>query len=170
MIRKWCSEITVVSAAIFTTASAVGGVLVYLFGPWNKLFGGLLILMGADIITGIMKAVARKSEKTDDGKLSSSVGISGLFKKVGILISIMVVYAMAYMFLPNAEHAIVARDMAICGFGFFEGKSIFENLGKLGVEIIPFIKKFMDFAKKKVDTDELPINAGDGRDEDGDSE
>ena len=122
MIRRWLSEITVASAAVFATASVGGGVLTYLFGPWNKLFGGLFILMAADVITGVMKAIAKKSEKAEDGKLNSSVGINGLFKKVGILISILVAYTMGYMFLPNAEQAIIVRDATIYGFGFLKAK------------------------------------------------
>lgn len=152
MIRKWLSEITPLNLSIFSITSAAGGALTYLFGPWNKLFAGLFILMVADVITGVMKAIAKKSEKTADGKLESSAGIFGLFKKVGILISILVVYVIGYMFLPDINQAILARDMAICGFGFFEAKSIFENLDKLGVKIIPFIKKFMNLIKKKTDS------------------
>lgn len=152
MIRKWLSEITPLNLSIFSITSAAGGALTYLFGPWNKLFAGLFILMAADVITGVMKAIAKKSEKTADGSLESSAGILGLFKKVGVLISILVVYVMGYMFLPNTDQALLARDMAICGFGFFEAKSIFENLDKLGFKIIPFIKKFMNLIKKKVDS------------------
>lgn len=169
MIRRWLSEITLVSASVFAATSAIGGVLVYLFGPWNKLFAGLFILMGADVITGVMKAVAKKSEKTEDGKLKSSVGIEGLFKKAGIVICIMVVYVAGYMFLPDIQQAIVARDMAIYGFGFFEAKSILENLSKLGVEIIPFVKKFMNVLKKKVDTDK-PVDINDVQNETVDAE
>lgn len=152
MIRKWLSEITPLNLSIFSITSAAGGALTYLFGPWNKLFAGLFILMVADVITGVMKAIAKKSEKTTDGSLESSAGILGLFKKAGVLISILVVYVMGYMFLPDINQAILARDAAICGFGFFEAKSIFENLDKLGFKIIPFIKKFMNLIKKKVDS------------------
>ena len=152
MIRKWLSEISATSLSIFAIAGSVGGALEYMFGPWNKLFAGLFILMGADVITGVMKAIVKKSEKTEDGKLSSSVGIIGLFKKAGIIIVIMVVYVSGWMCLPNPEHAILARNITIFGFGFFEAKSILENLSKMGVEITPFVIKFMKLIGKKVDS------------------
>ena len=150
MIRKWASEITATSVSVFTVTSAIGGALVYLFGPWNKTFAWLVILMGMDLITGIMTALAKKSAKTEDGKFSSSAGTIGLFKKIGVLICVMVAYGGGTIFLPKTEEALVLRDAVICGFAFFEAASIFENLDKLGVKFPPVLIKFIKAIKKKV--------------------
>ena len=157
MIRKWVSEITATSVSVFGAASAVGGILIYLFGPWNKLFMGLFVLFGADVITGVMTALKKKSDKTEDGKLSSKAGTEGLFKKIGVVVCIAVIYTLGYMFLPNEDQALLVRNMAICGFGFFEAVSVIENLNTLGVKIPPIVIKFIKVIKKKVYADE-PIN------------
>jgi len=158
MIRKWASEITATSVSVFTVTSAIGGALVYLFGPWNKTFAWLVILMGADIITGVMTAIAQKSAKTEDGKFSSSAGTAGLFKKIGVLICIMATYGVGIIFLPKTEEAIVLRDAVICGFAFFEAASIFENLDKLGIKFPPVLIKFIKAIKKKVYSEKDPLN------------
>jgi toxin secretion/phage lysis holin len=154
MIRRWLSEITPLSATAFGAISTLGGALTYLFGAWNKIFVALVVFMAADVITGIMKAIKKKSDKTADGKLSSKAGTEGLFKKIGIFVGIMVAYWAGIMFLPNAEKAIWLRDAVICGFGFFELVSVIENLDALGVKIPPVLMKFIKAIKKKVYAEE----------------
>lgn len=154
MIRKWISEITLLSATTYGVVSTLGGLLTFLFGAWNKIFTALVVFMVADVITGVMKAIKKKSEKTADGKLSSKVGTEGLFKKIGIFIGIMVANWAGLMFLPDANQAILLRDAVICGFGFFEFISVIENLNAIGVKIPPVLMKFIKAIKKKVYAEE----------------
>lgn len=154
MIRKWVDEINTASVVVFTGTSVISGALVYLFGPWNKVFAWLIIFMGADLITGIITAIVKKSAKTEDGKFSSAAGTVGLFKKIGVLICVMVAYGGGTVFLPTTEEALVLRDAVICGFAFFEVASIFENLDRLGVKFPPVLIKFVKKIKKKVYAEE----------------
>ena len=154
MIRKWISEISATSVSIFTVTSAIGGALVYIFGPWNATFAWLVILMGADVVTGVMTGIKKKSNKTEDGRLSSKAGTDGLFKKIGILIGVLISYAAGSMFLKDTEKAIVFRDAVICGFAFFEIVSVIENLNTLGVKFPPVFIKFIKAIKKKVYAEE----------------
>ena len=157
MIRKWISEISATSVSIFTITSTIGGALLYIFGPWNKIFAGLFILMGADVVTGVMTGLKKKSSKTEDGKLSSQAGTDGLFKKLGIIVGVMIAYVAGFIFLPDMEKAIAVRDAVICGFAFFEIVSVIENLNTLGVKMPPVMMKFINAIKKKIYADE-PIN------------
>ncbi len=160
MIRKWAQEISATSISVFTIASTIGGALAYLFGPWNKIFAGLVILMGADFVTGVMTALAKKSGKTEDGKFSSSAGTLGLLKKIGVFIGVLVAYTGGIIFLPDTDQALVLRDAVICGFAFFELASIFENLDRLGVKIPPALIKFIKAIKNKVYEEKDTTNPG----------
>ena len=113
--------------------------------------------MGADVVTGVMTGLKKKSSKTEDGKLSSQAGTDGLFKKIGIIVGVMIAYVAGFIFLPDIEKAILLRDAVICGFAFFEIVSVIENLNTLGVKMPPVLLKFINVIKKKIYADE-PIN------------
>ena len=74
-MAKWFYSIT----AVF------GGVVGYLTGEWSAPMYALLVLMGIDFITGIIKGAMSKSEKTENHRLQSSVMFVGLLRKVTCL-------------------------------------------------------------------------------------
>ncbi|MGL5330942.1 MAG: phage holin family protein, partial [Peptostreptococcaceae bacterium] len=82
------------------------------------------VLMITDYITGVMVGYTTK-------KLSSATGIMGIFKKVGIVICVMVA-CMADKVI-GTENTL--RLAIILTFAGNEGISILENVAKLGVPI-----------------------------------
>ncbi|NMD37638.1 MAG: phage holin family protein [Christensenellaceae bacterium] len=112
-----------------------------LFGAISGLFGGcdalLNVLLGCiviDYISGMLVALYGKSNKTDDGKLSSIAGAKGLAKKAMIMLSVI----LAYM-LDTAIGANTAfRNATILFYVANEALSFLENLNAMG---IPFPQK-----------------------------
>ena len=54
------------------------GILSQIFGGFDNLFTGLLVIMAVDYVTGIIAAVLGKSGKTKNGHLSSKAGFKGI--------------------------------------------------------------------------------------------
>ncbi|MEL7608129.1 MAG: phage holin family protein [Bacillota bacterium] len=113
--------------------AAIGGVLAYLFGPWDALIGVLLAFVVTDYITGLMKGASQ-------GKLDSAVGFRGLAKKV-MIFALVAVGSLLDKVLPAANNAIRA---AVCMFYIAnEGLSILENAGALGLPLPQVLKKWL---------------------------
>ena len=58
------------------------GIFSQIFGGFDNLFVGLLVIMTVDYVTGIIAAVLGKSGKTKNGHLSSKAGFKGILKKL----------------------------------------------------------------------------------------
>ena len=100
----------------------VGGILVWVFGPWDTLIAVLLGFVVLDYIMGVIKAAALK-------ELSSRVGSKGLAKKVGIFAMV----AVAAMLDRVAPMNGAIRAAVAIFYIANEGLSILENAGALGL-------------------------------------
>ena len=104
----------------------------------------LATFMVIDYISGIIKAIHNKN-------LDSNVGFRGIFKKMGMLIVVMVGVGVDY-FINTAGFM---RELIIYYLVLTEALSITENLGAIGV---PLPKKFVNTLEKlreeKEDLDE----------------
>lgn len=123
-----------VSACI---AGGAGGIMAYLFGPWDGLICALVALVALDYITGVAGAAAAK-------ELSSSLGFKGLVKKA-LIFSAVAVAGIADRVLPAANHAI--RAAVILFYCANEALSILENGAKLGLPIPKGLKAALIKAK-----------------------
>lgn len=129
-------------------ASAVGGVLTYIYGDINTLMICLFGFISFDYISGVIVACYEK-------KLSSSVGFKGLLKKMWILIMLGVACLLDRALNVNG----ICKSMVCCFYIANEGISIIENGGKLG---LPIPKKIIDVllaVKRKADESEV-LNDG----------
>lgn len=124
-------------------AAGAGGILTYIWGPWDALIIALVIFVTLDYITGIAKAAVQ-------GKLSSAVGFKGLLKKVAIFVLVAIGTVMDSV-IPAANHAI--RSAVIMFYIANEGLSILENAGQLGLPLPKVLKRALE---KMKDTDEKP--------------
>lgn len=106
-----------------------------LSGPVNRALMALFVIMVVDYITGIIAAVRAKSPKTEDGKLSSKVGMIGLLKKCVIMLMVIVAYQLE---LISGVHNV--REMVIIGFVCNESLSIMENAIYIGVPVPEILK------------------------------
>jgi toxin secretion/phage lysis holin len=109
----------------------IGSGISYLLGGWTELTTTLLMLMCIDFLTGfILSAVFKKSTKTDTGGLNSQVGFLGLFKKMLILVFVLIGYRLD---ITLDVHYI--RDGVCYAFILNEIVSLIENCGLIGFPI-----------------------------------
>lgn len=121
------------------TAGAVGGAIAAAFGGWSNDLTVLVAFMVIDYITGVLAACLCRSGKTEGGGLSSSVGWSGLAKKVGTLLLVLVAHG-----LDVAMGVSYVRTAAVIAFIVNEALSILENAALLGIPLPEVFKKALD--------------------------
>jgi len=131
-----------------TVAGLAASMLSLAFGGFDKLLQTLLLLMAVDMISGIICAVVfRCSTKTETGRLSSSAGLQGFFKKgCCLLLVVVAVHLDALIGTGN-----LTRDAAIIAFCVNELISIMENMGHMGIKMpAPIMNALEMFGKKEV--------------------
>lgn len=125
--------------------AAVTGAVAGLFGGWDTLLYVLCVFMVIDYISGTAVAISGRSPKTENGKLDSGVGFSGLLKKAAELAAVIIAVLMDTLAVEQLGFsAAVFRTGMILYIIATEGLSIFENLGLLGVKLPDFAKKAME--------------------------
>lgn len=123
----------------------IGSYLSYLLGGFDGTTGTLFTFMIVDYATGfLLSALFKKSLKTVSGGLSSKVGFIGLFKKVLILVFIMIGYRLDLLLDVNYIRAGVCYAFIVN-----ELISIIENVGLIGFPIPPIILNAIDILKSK---------------------
>ena len=122
---------------------ALGGALMglvawvsQLLGGWDTALGLMFLLMGLDLVTGVIIALAGKSSHTPGGGFLSRRLFDGLLRKT--LMVLMVILATA---LDGLLGASVCRLAVIGFYGANEALSIIENAALLG---LPFPKGLLE--------------------------
>lgn len=104
--------------------SVIVSILLFAFGELTTPLLVLLIFMGMDYITGLIKAYITKH-------LSSKVGLKGLFKKILLLI----IVSFCCMIDKLTGTAGLLRNFVIFYYIINEGLSILENISASGIEL-----------------------------------
>lgn len=115
------------------------GIFSQIFGGFDSLFIGLLVIMTVDYATGIIAAVLGKSGKTKNGHLSSKAGFKGILKKLTILLFVCMAKYAGEMFDIKS-----LRDMLITFFAVNDCISILENGGRIGVKYPEKLKNILE--------------------------
>lgn len=108
----------------------VVGVIFFAIGGVDALFITLLLVMGIDYVTGILKAIYQKD-------LSSKVGLKGIIKKCGYILVVALSFQMDKLI---GDESLAIRTIVIYSFIANESLSILENWGKMG---LPLPRKLM---------------------------
>lgn len=141
------SIITVKNSILLFLATA-GGFASAFFGGWDSIMQALVIVMAADILTGLAIACAwKKSKKTETGTVSSKAMLQGLLRKGGILIIIMVAVKLDESTGLNGA----LRAGAILFFTGNEGISLIENLGIMGLPMPKKMKAIFEQLREEKD-------------------
>ena len=114
----------------------------------------LLIVQGADILTGLLCAVTGKSRKTESGALDSKAGYIGLLKKGMILLVVWL-----GVLLDNALGETYIRMAVVLFFVGNEGLSLLENLGLMGVPFPTFLERALEALREQGDNGKGGSNA-----------
>lgn len=127
-------------SVILSVAGTVGSFIAAALGGWDSAIIALLSFMAIDYITGwILAAVFKKSHKTESGGYSSAIGLKGLFKKVMVLLLVVVANL-----LDQQIGASYIRDGVCIAFMVNEAMSIVENAGLMGLPIPKVITEALD--------------------------
>lgn len=127
--------------------SIIGGFMLDLFGGWDNLLAFLVMLVVADTLSGVFKAIKNK-------ELSSEAMRVGLFKKAMIaLICAIAVQAdkVVYDYFGHAillhfdgkEYELYIRTAFILWFCLEESISLLENTAQLGLPIPKWLKAIL---------------------------
>lgn len=122
--------------------ASMSGIFIYLFGGLDIAFKVLVTLIVIDYITGVMAAYLEQ-------KLSSQLGVRGIFKKIAILTTVIV--AVLIDSAAGTDVLRLATIFCLCGN---EGISLLENLAKLGAPIPEKLMIALLQLRGKGDTDE----------------
>ena len=117
-------------------ASEVATIFIYLFGGIDVALTCLIVAIVLDYVSGMIKAYNKK-------QLSSKIGFSGILKKIGILILVM----LSVLVDRVTGNTGAIRTLVIYYFVANEGLSVLENLGESGIPIPNAIKKALKVLK-----------------------
>lgn len=115
-----------------------------MFGNFNQPFRILLILIAADLFTGLWKAIYYE-------KLTSRTLRKSLWKLIEYLIVIFLTHQLEGLGIKGF------RDFAIFWAGASEGISIFENLDEIGITVPEFVCRHLKNQKKRIGEDKDDI-------------
>lgn len=133
--------------AVLGFIAAVGSFIASALGGWDAALKVLIGMMAVDYLTGVLVALIwHRSNKTDDGTLSSKAGFKGLCKK-GVIILIVWLAVL----LDDAMGANYVRTAVILFFIGNEGISLLENAGLMGVPYPKFLQKALQALRDKGD-------------------
>ena len=129
---------------VVTIVGMIGGAFASLAGGWDSALKALIVFMVLDYLTGIILAgVLHKSDKTENGALSSQVGLMGIAKKV-----IMLFLVVAGEYADVVLQVDYFRNAVIIALVANELISLVENAGLAGIEI-PVLSKAVDMLNDK---------------------
>ena len=117
-------------------AGEVATIFIYLFGGVDVALTCLIVANVLDYVSGMIKAYNKK-------QLSSKIGFSGILKKIGILILVM----LSVLVDRVTGNTGAIRTLVIYYFVANEGLSVLENLGESGIPIPNAIKKALKVLK-----------------------
>ena len=121
------------------------GVVIGFWTGLPALGQAVLIVQGADILTGLACAVLGKSLKSESGKVSSRVMLEGIIKKgAEWLVVLVCIYAGAPLGMDGVGTMAMTYVIAT------ELVSLLENFELLGLDV-PLLKTILDVAHGKQD-------------------
>ena len=126
-----------ISQIINVTGGVIAGVLSYIFGAPDAWLIGLIILVIADYVTGLMKAYIK-------GELSSRVGFKGILKKLMYF----AIVAVAVL-IDNLTAEGVLRVACIGFLIANEGVSVLENCAAAGLPVPQALVKVLAKLKEE---------------------
>ena len=116
------------------------------FGEWTAALTILVVMMGADYLTGVLLAISGRSPKTAGGGLSSKVGFIGLAKK-GFIMLIVLIATMLDKAIGNT--AMVFQTATVFYYIANEGLSILENADLMEVPFPAFIRQRLETMREE---------------------
>lgn len=132
--------------------AAIGGAIASFFCGLPPVMWVLIAVMSIDYITGILCGIMGKSQKTENGYLSSHAAFLGLLKKALIILVVLLAALLDKAVSMGAGIEFEAVTGATClWFIASEGFSILENVACMGVPVPKILLKMLEVMKSKGD-------------------
>ena len=123
---------------------AVGGAVAGLLGGWDAALTVLVVMMGADYLSGVIVAACGRSPKSEGGGISSKAGFIGLAKKGFIML---IVLLAAMLDRVSGSGTTTVRTAAVMYYIANEGISLLENAALMGVPFPERVKNALEALK-----------------------
>lgn len=152
--------------------AAVGGAIASFFMNMPPLVWILIAVMTIDFITGLICGAMGKSQKTENGYISSTTAFVGLMKKALILLVVLLAALLDKAVSTGAGITFEAVMGATClWFIASEGFSILENVARMGIPVPKILLKMLEIMKEKGDVPEkAEVKKEEGKEEQEDGE
>jgi len=141
-MKEWITEALgpVRPSVVKMIASAAGAMAAWIAGL-PPIAQALLLVQGADVLTGVLCAIRAKSPKSDTGKLSSHALSMGMVKKgLEWLVVLICVYVGCALEMQGIGGAAMTYMIAT------ELVSLMENLNAFGLDV-PVLHTLLDAAQ-----------------------
>lgn len=126
----------------------ISGVVIQLLGGWDVWLAALITVICLDILTGIIKAILMRSNKSPSGGLSSESMFRGGVKKIFILLMVALGTVLDSIISPEE---VFIRTMVVTYYIANESLSILENIGACGVPLPNTLYMILDTLKSHGD-------------------
>lgn len=147
-------NIITIKNGVCAVAGTIGAYLSFIFGGWNAAMLWLTVFMSLDYVTGLIVAgVFKHSPKSDTGALESRACLKGLFRKGGMLVLVLIGYA-----VDDVLGTQYIMDGVIYALMVNELLSLLENLGLMGVEYPDVLANALELLRHKAGSTE-PVGA-----------
>jgi len=124
--------------------AAAGAFLVWLLGGWDVLAQALVLLMGLDVLGGLVQAFYER-------KLNSSIMRRGLLRKTGYFAAIALAVLVDRALFQSAP---AFRTLVLSYLCVNEALSVLEHLAAIGVPLPRQLKHALEKLRKELNDDE----------------
>ena len=124
--------------------SFIFSIIIKMLGGWDIWLMALITVMILYILTGLIKAILMRSNKSESGGLSSASMFRGGIKKVFILLMVALGTVLDIIISPDD---VFIRIMVVSYYIANESLSILENVGACGVPLPKVLYKILDSLK-----------------------
>ena len=122
----------------------VSSIVVDALGGWDIWFTALITTICLDILTGIIKSLLMKSNKTLSGGLNSKSMFEGGIKRIFGLLLVALATVLDTIISPDDTYI---RVMVASYYIANESLSILENIGACGIPLPQFLYSILDSLK-----------------------
>lgn len=126
----------------------ITGAIANVLGGWDVWLISLITVIILDILTGIIKAILMRSNKSDSGGLSSNSMFRGGIKKLFILLMVALGTVLDSIISPDN---VFIRVMVVSYYIANESLSILENVGACGLPLPKVLYHILDSLKNSGD-------------------
>ena len=124
--------------------ASAGAFLVWLFGGWDALAQALVLLIGLDVLGGLVQAFYERN-------LNSSIMRKGLIRKTGYFAAIALAVLMDRALFQSAP---AFRTLVLSYLCVNEALSVIEHLAAVGVPLPAQLKRALEKVRKELNDDE----------------